>query len=296
MSLDGTIDNCELNATYPGNGRPASLTFMNGSLLACGGHSTDQWDKCYRFDGTSWSSIPNSNQLHCKYDSQNLVVSEGWWNMGRLQLSDGSCSREVTSEIYDGTKWIAGPAHFRDQYSGWACTVNLNSTHSMFIGGDITLSNTYLYNSITGMWTETGSLNTGRLSHGCVNIEGEGVLALGGYELGEWNAEKGYRETIDVFSVELYNPLTGRWTIQPDMPRDINPGHPKLFSQAGGVIALFKNEDKVYERTQDGEWKVLEGVQLQEPFDGFNMDKAVLVPDNFMSLCTKVNIVQYFLL
>ena len=284
MSLDGRDEHCELTATYPGMGRPTALTFMDGSVRACGGHSTKQWDKCYMFDGSTWSSIPNSNQLHCKYDSQNLVVNAGWWNMGRLQLADGSCSREVTSEIYDGTKWIAGPAHFRDQYSGFACTVNLNSTHSMFIGGDITLSNTYLYNSITGMWTETGSLNTGRLSHGCVNIEGEGVLALGGYELGEWNAEKGYRETIDVFSVELYNPLTGTWTIQTDMPRDINPGHPKLFSQVGGVTALFKNEDKVYKRNQDGEWKVLEGVQLHEPFDG-HMDKAVLVPDNFISLC-----------
>ena len=101
VSLDDKVDNCELTATYLGNGRPTALTFMNSSLLACGGLSTDQWDKCYRFDGSSWSSISNSNQLHCKYDSQNLVVSEGWWNMGRLQLSDGFCSRAVTSEIYD---------------------------------------------------------------------------------------------------------------------------------------------------------------------------------------------------
>ena len=155
----------------------------------------------------------------------------------------------------------------------------------MFIGGDLTFSNAYLYDRITGVWTETGTLNTGRFRHSCVNIEGEGVLALGGYQHGVWNKEKGYYETIDVFTVELYNPLTGTWSVQPDMPRDINPGHPKLFNDAGSMIALFKNEDKVYKRTQDGEWKVLEGVQLHQTFGGFDKDKTVLVPDNFISSC-----------
>ena len=207
-------------------------------------------------------------------DSPNLVVDEGWWVTGRNQSGDDYCPFEWTSEIFTGNEWVPGPGHPQN-YSVYSCIVNLNSTHTLYTGGDPTWSEAYLFDWIVGDWTPTGSLNAGRLLHGCVNIGAEGVLVAGG-------TKDGY-----LYSVELYDPVQGIWSKQPNLPTDIsNPSDMALFNWQGNVIALFRGKNQIYQRRFDtSEWNVLEGVQLPVPFGGSVSDKVVLVPDDLVISC-----------
>ena len=82
-----------------------------------------------------------------------------------------------------------------------------------------------------------------------------------------------------VYSVEIYDATQGTWSSQPDLPRDIYPMFPLLLNWDGQVLALFGREDQIYQRSEEnGEWSVLQGVQLPSSFDNYRHDKAVLVP------------------
>ena len=276
MSLDGTTANCDLE-DYPDNiKKPAAVTYNNGEVLACGGYGLENADRCWRFDGTVWSPLPNSGQKHCFADSPNLMVNEGWWITG----TNGSCyGSSTTSEVLTEEAWLPGPGLPTGVYSPYACVVNLNSTHSFHIGGIDThhypnpTNKAWLYDWNTRQWTETGSLRYGKCGHGCASLGGgRGVLSLGGLDNSNYAS----------YSVELYDPAQGAWSTQPDLPKGLLPYYPLLLNWEGQVLALFYGEDHIYKRSEEnGEWSLLEGIQLPQTFLGYKNDKAVLVPNNF---------------
>jgi len=271
VSLDGTTANCDLE-DYPANSNyPAAVTYNNGEVLACGGHDLEDADRCWSFNGSAWSALPNSNHKHCCHDSPNVFVNDGWWVTGRLQTGDyGSCSSS-NSELFAGS-WLPGPALPGDEYPANSCVVNLNATHTLLIGGGYPTptTDTWIYDWSSQTWTRTGSLITGRRDHGCVSLN-QGILVAGGYDGSD-----------DVYTVELYNPALGTWSSQPDLPRDIYPYDPILLNWEDQVLALFYGEDQIYKRSEEnGEWSVLAGVHLPEYFSGYHYDKAVLVPGNW---------------
>ena len=276
MSLDGTTANCDLE-DYPANSNtPAAVTYNNGEVLACGGRDLEDADRCWRFDGSAWSPLPNSRQKHCFADSPSLIVSAGWWVTG----TNGSCyGSSTTSEVLTGEAWLPGPTLPAGVYSPYACVVNLNSTHTFHIGGIDThhypnpSNKAWLYNWATEQWTETGPLRYGKYGHGCVNLGGtRGVLSLGGLDTSNYAS----------YSVQLYDPARGAWSAQPDLPGGLLPYYPLLLNWEGQMLALFYGEDAIYRRSEEtGEWSVLEGVQLPHTFLGYKNDKAVLVPNNF---------------
>jgi len=272
VSLDGTTANCDLQ-DYPAvSNFPAAVTYNNGEVLACGGLDLEDADRCWRFNGSAWSSLPNSNQKHCYDDSPNVLVNNGWWVTGRLQNGDYSCSSSsVSSEVYTGTAWIPGPALPGDEYLVGSCVVNLNTTHTLLIGGSPVFRDVWLYDWSSQAWTRTGSLIQGREFHGCVSLGDLGILVVGGLGGGDY-----------VYAVELYDPAQGTWSSQPDLPADINPVVPLLLNSDDQVLALFRVEDQIYQRSEEnGEWSVLDGGRLPGSFQGYHNDKAVLVPGNW---------------
>ena len=85
VSLDGTTANCDLEDYPAPSNYPAAVTYNNGEVLACGGYDLEDADRCWSFNGSAWSALPNSRQKHCTYDAPNVWVNDGWWITGRLQ-------------------------------------------------------------------------------------------------------------------------------------------------------------------------------------------------------------------
>ena len=213
-------------------------------------------------------------QVHCCDDSHNVVTNDGWWVTGRKQTGDGSCNSSwATSEVYTGTSWIRGPSLPESEFPKYSCVVNLNTTHALLIGGGYYpgRTDTWLYDLSSQAWTRTGSLIRGRSYHRCVSLGDLGILVVGGSH----GRDKGY-------SVELYDPILGTWSSQPDLPADIDPVYPLLLNWEDQVLALFRGTDQIYQRSQEtGEWSVLDGGRLPGSFWGYDHDKAVLVPGNW---------------
>jgi len=269
VSLNGTTANCDLE-DYPATSNyPAAVTYNNGEVLSCGGLDLEDADRCWSFNGSAWSALPNSKQKHCRYDSPNVIVNEEWWITGRLQTGDYSCSSSSsTSEVYTGSNWKPGPALPGDEYPLYSCVVNLNTTHTFLIGAYPARRDVWLYDWTSQAWTRTGSLIQGRQGHGCVNLDGERILIAGGYDYSSW-----------VYSVEIYDGTQGTWSSQPDLPQDFYPLYPLLLNWDGQVLALFLYEDQIYQRSEEtGEWSVLPGVQLPSSFGDYRHDKVVIFP------------------
>ena len=271
VSLDGTTANCDLE-DYPAGLVPAALTYHNGEVLACGGYYLEDADRCWSFNGSTWSPLPSSNQRHCRLDSPNVWVNDGWWVTGRLQIRDDKCSNSTTSEIFTGKNWIPGPALPGNIFTKYSCVVNLNTTHTMIIReSSSTATNAWIYNWITKQWTRTDSLIHARAGQGCVSLGDKGILVAGGYN--DFNH--------GIYTAEMYDPYKGTWYTQPNLPpRGIEPTYPFLLNWNDQVLALFTGQKQIYKRDNWHKWRVMEGVRLPSSY-GFVYDKAVLVPENW---------------
>jgi len=145
----------------------------------------------------------------------------------------------------------------------------------MLVGGLNSESAAWVYSWETEAWTTTGPLQQGRLYHSCVEAAGS-VLVAGGWDAG----------LAPVQSVEHYDPVTGIWSYMPDLPESIAaPVALQLLHGEGGPLALFFGLDRVYRQNEEGEWGALAGIHLPELFDGYDVDKAVLVPETFALGC-----------
>ena len=240
--------------------------------------------KCWRFNGSSWSSMPGTKQRYCFIDAVQSHTPQGWWISGEVQTRDpdggrGTCSN-WTSEIFYKDQWNDGPIYPGADTASSFCSVQLNSTHTMFVGKRV-----WIYDSSTDSWTETEPLTAPRQSTACLQTSGGGVLVFGGYA---YNASLGG----PLYAVDRYNPETRSWSKEPDLPRNIIGSDPvwmQILGQGNGVTYfLVRRQSKIYQRSEkDGQWSVLQGVNLPEAFGGYNLkygtDKAFMVPDNFVT-------------
>ena len=282
VSLDGSKQNCALE-TYPG-GWAAAIAYTDGGINACGGRrNLGDAHRCWRFNGSTWSPLPNSTDGHCSDNTYNIVTQKGWWVIG----DPGSCDfKKVNSEIFTGEKWIPGPAfpegHILQTVRSY-CLVNLSPTQTMLIGGHTGRygrRETYIYDWNTENWSEAGSSVDRFSDFGCVNLGSQGVLAAGG-------GNGGYPDPN--YSVNLYDAVQNSWSDKPDLPNPTRafPFAPTFFNWDGKAIGLFTDVDQIYEwNKENGTWSVLEGVQLPQTYNG-RFVKATQVPDDFVNSCNQ---------
>jgi hypothetical protein len=83
-----------------------------------------------------------------------------------------------------------------------------------------------IYDPITGLWTETGSLRTARFGHTMHRMANGRVLVTGGYQGGAVLA-----------STEIYDPTTGTWTYGAGMV-STRARHRTVMLHDGRILAL----------------------------------------------------------
>jgi large repetitive protein len=90
----------------------------------------------------------------------------------------------------------------------------LNNGQVLIVGGSYRgsfiqygLTSAELYNPVTGKFTKTGSLNTGRYSHSATLLGNGKVLIVGGLN-----------NSTELSSAELYDPTTGTFTVTGSLP------------------------------------------------------------------------------
>ena len=92
-------------------------------------------------------------------------------------------------------------------------------------GGGDSLPTTELYDSASGTWTMTGSLNTGRVEHTATLLPNGMVLVAGGLDSTNFSA-----------SAELYDTTSGTWTFTGSL-NNARAGHTATLLPNGMVLA-----------------------------------------------------------
>lgn len=287
INLNDASDECKLSSPFPLQS-VSVISYLEdkGAILACGtknsnrGYSTDQ---CLSYDG-SWSTVPSTIQNHCPHHTTSSASpDQSLWIIGARQSSmnnrNGNCLNEFSSELFFGYGWKEGPAHPYATTSdeqltehNRPCLVQLNSTHSMYIGGAPNLEETYIYDWGREVWIKSASLNHPRGSHSCVVVEGEGVLVAGGRN----------GNTTFVRSLELFDISEEKWIVQPSLPDNTVPRSLYLLHHGNNVIAIY--DEKVYKRGEDATWTLIDGLHVPVKANRGGL-RHVLVPDTMVNQC-----------
>ena len=160
---------------------------------------------CYSLTNFKWTlstnmTIPRSFAA-AVWDEEKVLVSGG----------DGKWGRLNSTEWFDGIDWSAGPDlpyHVESH-----CMVRLPGTWDLLLIGGFKkwageVSDTYLYNTTTAVWTKMASMNKGRAGHAC------SVMPSGEV----WVAGRRNAAYFDDLTVEIYTVETNSWQRGPDLP------------------------------------------------------------------------------
>jgi N-acetylneuraminic acid mutarotase len=187
----------------------------NGKVLVTGGYNdvSGYLQSAELFDPTTqtWSSAGHLNSTRLAHTATLLpngkvLVVGGEGDDGR---GDGFVSALNSAELYDpatGNWSLTGPL----KSYRLAQTATLLPNGKILVAGGywepcevcyVPLAGAELYNPITGTWSDTASLNTGRETHTATLLADGNVLAVAG-----WNGNA-------LNNTELYDAATGQWTI-----------------------------------------------------------------------------------
>ena len=107
-------------------------------------------------------------------------------------------------EIYDPASDSWSPLYFNDWLVGHTATL-LTNGQVLVAGGEFNSSSAELYDPVTGVWINTGSLGVARYYHTATLLPNGQVLVAGGVNYNGSNY-------VSLASAELYDPATGHWT------------------------------------------------------------------------------------
>ncbi len=224
--------------------------------IICGGSvtSTSYSNKCYSLNVSEWISSPNMMSAEAyaavsvspklTTSNSNLFVTGGF----------NSSSPSNTVEILTPNGWETLP-QFLPVSIYWHCSVLINSTTVMIIGGyqnGTYSNNTYYLNTERKVWSSGPALKTGRSQPSCGKIRKDNqssefsIIVAGGSFGGAWFS-----------SVEILDKDSNGWREGPQLPIGINSS-PMIEDPNGGVIIvggyslLEANVDSLYHLPHGG--------------------------------------------
>jgi hypothetical protein len=128
-------------------------------------------------------------------------------------------------------------------YSGATTSTNPSEQFS--------LSSCELYDPSSGTWSVTGSMNTPRIYHTATLLPDGNVLAAGGYDP--------TNNGIGLNSCELYNPVSGTWSITGSMS----------INRIDHTATLLSNGQVLVAGGSDGSGNILNSCEVYDPTAGF---------------------------
>jgi N-acetylneuraminic acid mutarotase len=208
----------------------------DGNVLVMGGEAAfgnvTNTAEIYNPSTNSWT-MTGSMALP-RIDHQAVLLNDGRVFVVGGTLVNGSSEAEIYNPA-TGSWTSTPPQPFPRQDM---LVVKLNDGNVLVAGGASKTAPTTLseiYNPSTNTWTQTGSLNEPRSDGGGVLLKNGDVLFAGGYII-----YNGSAPTVDdLYTAELYNATTSKWTTTGDMasPRGEIIGTTMLLNNGDVLVA-----------------------------------------------------------
>ena len=177
-----TEEHCQLN-DLPIGIRIHSATVLYGVPIICGGFSYEiPLQSCYKYleQNDSWEPISDLLVATASGSANVQVPNKGWFIFG----GEGNSLIRSQKLNHPSSKWELGPDLFQSRTVTGECLVQLNATHTAFLGGsnnnfDIVIFN---WNSLTYS-RQTEKLIGRRWKSSCAvikNSDGDTLVAIAG--------------------------------------------------------------------------------------------------------------------
>ncbi len=184
----------------------------NGKVLVAGGWSSVNFAplstaaELYDPPTGTWSITGNLNTARLSHTATLLpngkVLVAGGYNDSSAELYDPATGTwSSTGSLNIARASIARASHTATLLPNGRVLV-AGGADACFDDGCSATNSAELYDSATGTWTSTGSLNTGRISHTATLLANGKVLAVGGLDFPNFYTN----------SAELYDSATGTWS------------------------------------------------------------------------------------
>ena len=215
----------------------SATLLQDGRVLVAGGRGFGVLDSAELYDPATgtWSltgrmSMPRVGHTATLLSDGRVLVAGG-----DTSEAPATFGRTGTAELYDPSTGLWQPTGSMTAVrSGHSATL-LQDGRVLVAGGfnSNTLGSAELYDPITNTWSATGTLNVSRYWHSATLLQDGRVLVARGTNDGDL--------TSTLSSAELYDPLSGEWSLVADDPGWGSVSHTATLLPDGKVLVTGGN-------------------------------------------------------